>query len=294
MVSCIIHLRGFRFEKEGGTIVMDPELGIFRQLVLWVWDNRRKIEDFKASASSLHSEVLRMFDSLLNREELERSLPADENVRNEFPSRRFLYLDPIESDGVMIPVLWMSFDFSRFHPLVRIYLCLFLRYENQIRSLGYRFEAPEGEGIHHYYHAQIIRGMPPGIPFHPPELHDWLPEGQPSFPLDAYNPTELLLCLLLALYGREYVTRLISSMEAGLHNQLKRSIGEMSWISIGPVRWYWVVRNRDSKQIRQGFETSRNPEYHREIMRTYPGCEWAGITRAAYNDLPAGRKRSIL
>ena len=271
---------------------MDRDLGIFCQLILWIWDHRRRPDSYKANELGFYNKVQAMFNSLTSRKELENSLPTEEKVRNEFPSRKFMYLDPIETDHIMIPLIWMAFDFGRSIPSVRCYLGLFLHHENQIKSLGYRLETPEGVGIHHFYHAQIIRGLPPNIPFMPSELHQWLPERQPSFPLDADNPLRLILCLLLTLYGKEYINRLLVTMGAGLKNQIIQSVDEMSWNSIRPLRWYWVVRDRTNKQVRICYDSSKKPEDYNKILKNYPGCESIGVTRTNFNGQP-GNKQSL-
>jgi hypothetical protein len=273
---------------------MDQELGLFRQLILWIWDHKRSPETYTPTALKLYNDLQGSFNSLLSRVELERSLPTDEVVKSEFPQGRFLYLDPIESDRVMIPIIWMKFDFGRSISQARIYLGLFLYHDNSIRSFGFRFESPEGKGIHHYYHAQIIRSLPPNKSFAPSELHQWLPEGQPSFPLDAQNPIMMILCLLLTLYGRDHIAKFTAAMIPGLRNTINSLVRNTSWNSIGALKHYWVARNRDDRRFLQYYCSDRAPEHHLQLMhKTHPGCELVGLTHSAFGKIPKAKIKTL-
>ena len=103
------------------------------------------------------------------------------------------------------------------------------------RAVGYRFETPETAGPHHYYHAQLIRsfgkaGVDWGIP-----CPVWLPDTQPAFVLDADDPIELLVCLLVSLYGRGYVDKELRGAE--FWNQIEADIAKMRWQSLGLTYW---------------------------------------------------------
>lgn len=273
---------------------MDQELELFRQLILWIWDHKKSPDTYAPTALKLFNELQGSFSSLLSRVELERSLPTDDVVKTGFPEGRFLYLDPVESDHVMIPVIWMKYDFGRSISQARIYLGLFLYHENSMRSFGYRFESPEGEGIHHYYHAQIIRGLPPNKLFLPNELHQWLPEGQPSFPLDANNPIMMILCLLLTLYGRDHIAKFTTAMTPDLKNKINMFASKASWNSIGALRHYWIARSRDTQKIQKCYSSDKEFESHAQVMhKMHPGCDFVGITHSAFEHSPASRKKTI-
>jgi hypothetical protein len=107
----------------------------------------------------------------------------------------------------------MFFNFEK-KPEIRLRIGLFLldkletKKELQIKSFGFRFETPEGEGTHNFYHAQPIRHFKKGQL----ELLNcpaWLPTAEPTLPLCATNPVELSICLLVSLYGWRFYKRLV-------------------------------------------------------------------------------------
>jgi hypothetical protein len=77
------------------------------------------------------------------------------------------------------------------------------------KTLALRFETPErdatGDGKHDYYHSQLCVSLRRGegtdtlaLPIEP----DWFPTSHPAWPMDAETPVELLVCLILSLYGK--------------------------------------------------------------------------------------------
>ena len=82
-----------------------------------------------------------------------------------------------------------------------------LNEESELKSLAMRFETDEGEhqsdgeiGSHDFCHAQLCRAITRRIPALTPS---WLPDSQPSIPLDAEDQVSLVLCMLTSLYGRQ-------------------------------------------------------------------------------------------
>ena len=75
-------------------------------------------------------------------------------------------------------------------------------------AIGYRFEAPSGEGRHDYYHVQFVRRFRnPDRPL--PQCPEWLPDKQPAIPVGARDAVSLFLVLLISLYGRTYIEGLV-------------------------------------------------------------------------------------
>ena len=78
-----------------------------------------------------------------------------------------------------------------------------------IQSFAIRFETDEGAsnsgggtGSHDFCHAQLCSG----INKHVREVsRSWVPESQPSIPLDTDNQIGLVLCMLTSLYGGKHV-----------------------------------------------------------------------------------------
>ena len=121
---------------------------------------------------------------------------------------KFLHLEPIKKDILPFVTLQSSENWIHF----RIYALLtILDRDCNLRSFGIRFETDEGDssgkgspGSHDFCHAQLCND----INKHVRDLTcSWVPESQPSIPLDADNQISLVLCMLTSLYGGAYVRK---------------------------------------------------------------------------------------
>ena len=157
-----------------------------------------------------------------------------------------------------------------------------------VKSLGYRFESPEGKnnqnaGVHHYYHIQMIQ---------PPTCRiDWLPETQPAFPLDADNPVKLLLCVLVSLYGLDYLGTIIREA----HNiwKLGDYAAGVPHTKFGPFKWYRLVEVGDPVRHIEGYKiTSNINDFEEHTRRRYTGCGLKGITKSAFDALHDAEKKN--
>ena len=118
-----------------------------------------------------------------------------------------LYLDPIEKERIL-PLITIQSDHDWVH--FRVYALLAkLNDAANLKSLAIRFETDEGDyketgpkGAHDFCHAQLCNTISESIPVYAPE---WLPDSQPSFPLDADDQVTLVLCMLVSLYGSREV-----------------------------------------------------------------------------------------
>ena len=136
-----------------------------------------------------------------------------------------LYLEPIEKERILpLVTIQSSPDWVHFS----IYALLTkLNHESDIKSLAVRFETDEGnykmdgiEGAHDFCHAQLCNTISVSYPVYAPE---WLPDSQPSFPLDADDQVSLVLCMLVSLYGgKEVRTKLNESGARDLTKHLDR------------------------------------------------------------------------
>jgi hypothetical protein len=74
--------------------------------------------------------------------------------------------------------------------------------------LGMRFETPSGQGggAHDFHHAQLLSALGRKVVL--PNCPAWLPDSQPSFPLDASGPVELLICAIASNYGAKMIGEL--------------------------------------------------------------------------------------
>jgi len=143
----------------------------------------------------------------VNQKEIETWLTSDEKIDMDFASHnKFLYLPPLERKANFVPILQMQCTLKEDQMDVKLRV-MFLRSiddENRIGGLGFRLE--RGKDRHSFYHAQFIHDFAAIRDSRSIDIEslDWLPEGQPSFPLAAKCPITLMLCLLLSLYGKEY------------------------------------------------------------------------------------------
>lgn len=72
--------------------------------------------------------------------------------------------------------------------------------------IGFRFEPPEQGDNHNYYHSQPCRTMGDGKPI---TRALELPERNPTWPLPATSPLELLLCLVLSIHGMTGLRKMV-------------------------------------------------------------------------------------
>lgn len=123
-----------------------------------------------------------------------------------------------------LPMLSPTFTYSegRFTTL-RLYLSLFFQNEGEVCALGYRFEKPEGDGTHDFYHAQLTPDLLANCgEIDQIALKKFHLDRMPAIPVDATSATELLLALLVGLYGGGYLASLNGKRLAGLEPSLKR------------------------------------------------------------------------
>ena len=126
----------------------------------------------------------------------------------------FLHLEPIEKEEKDILPL-VTLQSSNDWIIFRIYALLTTLDENcNLQSLAIRFETPEGGisggsnlGSHDFCHAQLCNNINRHVKNVTPQ---WVPDSQPSIPLDADSQVSLVLCMLTSLYGGKHVFRRLS------------------------------------------------------------------------------------
>lgn len=144
---------------------------------------------------------------------------------------QFLLLEPIADKGIL-PLLTLesSNEWIQF----RIYVLLTMLDKcAMLQALAIRFETDEGgaqltrtPGLHDFCHAQLCRCINARTKATTP---DWLPEAQPSIPLDAENQVDLVLSTLTSLYGARHVfEKLNRTRDRDLRKYVKR-MRAFSW-----------------------------------------------------------------
>lgn len=261
----------------------DKELELFRDLFIAIWNYHRKPWlRFNGQAKDIFQDISGTFKTLSTVEELEDSLPSEGRVSSNFPPNRFLYLNPVTSP-ILLPVLGLKCDFGRSIPEVRLRVGLFLKHGLDTRAIGYRLEAPEGPGAHHYYHLQMIRGFDKHFHFTSDDCLNWFPDQAPTFPLDVDGPVKLILNLLIGLYGLLDTGAMLRDM--GLTARAKQYLDQMSCVSIPPIEWYWKVLKRGASK-HEFYKTLKEPTEFRRDFRSHQGCKVQSITEGLYNAQP--------
>ena len=137
---------------------------------------------------------------------------------------RFLYLEPVVDKGILP---FLTLDTSKEWVNFRAYVLLtMLDPSDELQALAMRFETDEGTrsnggiGSHDFCHAQLCRSINDSTRATTPS---WLPESQPSLPLDAEDQVGVVLCMLTSLYGgRHVVQRLNANGDRNLRKYLRQ------------------------------------------------------------------------
>lgn len=193
----------------------DARSAVFGRLLLWlVAQERAEAATYNAAENALVEHVAREFNRIDDRE-LESFLKQNTVAGNLAEWQKFVYMPILEDDGRWLPVLTLKYNLA--DDELRLRVGMFRLIEDpdpQLRGIGYRFETPEtggqlqneveGQepGVHSFHHAQPIKTFDPEAARRALPTPDWLGDQQPSFPLDADNYFQLLIAMLVSIYGR--------------------------------------------------------------------------------------------
>jgi hypothetical protein len=138
--------------------------------------------------------------------------------------RSFIFL-PVVDVPPLLPILSMSYDLAQCKASLQA--GVFVRNsisEKNPAAFGYRFEQPEGGGRHDYWHAQPFRSFKlcKGQTRALPRIENWArPDDTPAFPLDAEAPIDLLVTLMISIYGLKLgATMLVEASENALGTRI--------------------------------------------------------------------------
>jgi len=247
------------------------ELKLFGDLLVQLWMSHQRPWNYRsAEANEIYRDIGDLYPSFVRREDLEAFLPTANNLVSDFAAgRKFLYLDPCQGQPTFVPVVSLRCDFSLLEPEVRFRIGLFMRHDNEVKSIGLRFESPEGDGdgIHDYYHAQYITSFYSGAPLKgaPP----WLPTSQPAMTLEADGPIGLMLSLLMSLYGLKHLAQLALALT-----------GDLSLYVNDFAPHYWLVQ---STQDHFKYKTWKSPDrFKTRAEARHRGCTIASIDAATF------------
>jgi hypothetical protein len=196
-------------------------MSLFLQTVLFLAQHKTGAGD---PGSALLNEVSDWFTPF---DERDLEIFLSENPRNGDTSEagKYVFL-PMVPNPRLLPILNLAYSLT--DDRVKLQLVLFVEREAgfEARAFGYRFESPEGPGRHDYWHAQPIHHVLlhdestvklPGL------KDDWRPKDTPAFPLDARCAIDLLVCLMISVYGfQEVATMQANSFENRLAAQIRQ------------------------------------------------------------------------
>ena len=234
---------------------MTIEREILRQIFLWMHSRyRHAVSNLSGNPLKIHDSVSLHYTAF-REVEIEKIFTGTDSF-NSLNHKKFLIFEPVRVGSWMLPVLSFGYDFRRSHPEFWIRLALFLFEEldqnNELRAVGYRFESPEGEGIHHYYHAQLIRAFDKNNEQWRIPCPGWLPTKQPAFALDAHSPVTLVACILISLYGRGFISELQHSR---FWNQFKPRVATLMASNPSFQPTYWAVTFLKSTKFYKTWES---------------------------------------
>jgi hypothetical protein len=268
---------------------VDQEQETLRQVFLWLLTRYRNARgNLSGKRLEIHDLVCQRYE-VFQDADLEKSL-ATEEIFDCLDHKKFLILEPVSLGTWMLPVLSFGYDFKRSHPEfdMRVALFLFetLGDKDTLRAIGYRFESPEGEGSHHFYHAQIIRAFQKDNEQMRLPGPEWLPTKQPSFALDAKSPTTLLACLLITLYGRSFIHQL---QQARFWTQIQSSVDSLMSSDRSFQPSYWSMTVGKNSLVYKTWE--KKPKFKQIMKDKEKALAIEEISLETYAKQPANKRR---
>ena len=141
--------------------------------------------------------------------------------RGRFDCREVIYVRPPAREISAVSALWCRWDFTGVSAKCGFYLGTWWKTrtepvdaadcETRIVFLGFRYETPEIGDNHNYFHVQPCRSM--GAKDKPVVQALPVTEKNPTWPLTASTALELLLCVVMSLYGLRGLAKLQEEIE---------------------------------------------------------------------------------
>ena len=146
--------------------------------------------------------------------------------RGQFCDNEAIYIRPPAKEDSTVAAIWCRWNFEAETPKCGFYFGTW-RHDGpnggHIAFVGFRYETPEEGDNHNYYHAQPCRSMGvddmPAIPALP------ISDRNPTWPLAAESALELLLCLVVSVYGMRGL--------AAFEGTLEEDVGLRAQVSLG-------------------------------------------------------------
>ena len=158
------------------------------------------------------------FQALTNRE-LNNCLKHNEHC-GHIGDNKLVFIKPPLKEPSAVTALWYRWDYSVDRPKCAFFWGLWrnlsVNTSNQdscmksISFVGFRYESPEMGDNHNYYHVQPSNSM--GDKDNPIDQAIAIPRRYPTVPLPASSSVDLLLCLILSIYGMRGLQKLWNEM----------------------------------------------------------------------------------
>ncbi len=191
------------------------------QWLTWTVEHEATVsQDYGESTGNVHASLQSAWRRI-SPEELGTIIEPTPDRGNTHHHRSWVYL-PAPSRGTMraflVNTIW---DFTGEVPRNSFQVAGFWFCEDELRASAWRFEGPEQSqpetlSHHGYHHAQpCTHLLRLNSDFHREQVPlIYTPasvgvDDSPTFPLDAASCTDLIVCLMVALYGRREAARLL-------------------------------------------------------------------------------------
>ena len=181
----------------------------------WRWSERRRTARDPASVAVGRFTHLRDY-------EVENYILHGGVTAGAFDYDQAIYIRPPRGTRTAVSVLWCRWDFGQAVAAWGFHVGIWSKRGRRCRSprpsgdeelafVGFRYETPGCGGNHNYYHAQPCRTLAKDGPV----IVEALPisDRNPTWPLAAESPLELLLCFVMSLYGREGIDELACKVQ---------------------------------------------------------------------------------
>ena len=169
-------------------------------ILLWAAQRGDNIQGTPDQVQEIQEQTATYYRRISGRE-LEALLSAGvEGIISMSEKNAFIYLPPVEKGNCIVPILCVDYDYATNTPEVTLRIALFLidNGGNQ-KAIGYRFETGHGERRHRYHHIQHIDQLGK----QKLQGSEWIPTEYPAIPIDAQDPIDLVVCMLVCLYDLE-------------------------------------------------------------------------------------------
>lgn len=140
-------------------------------------------------------------------------------------SRQMSGLVVLPPIGDRVPLLHVAHGMEHGRDMLRMQLVVVGADECGHHAMAWRFESPEGPGDHCYWHCQPVRQLRGA---HAPPLErlpHWHFDDLPTLPVAASNSDELLVALLVSIYGHDTFGRM---QRQGFQDQLRAPMAALS------------------------------------------------------------------